>query len=371
MAYTKVRFIAYQVPTVASKYDNASNSWQNEFKIPTGNVNSAIPLQGNVNGLSSDSKARIGRFFNAIKKAYDKLQNIGDDSNTLKIFTAPEFYFRPATDDVSYADAEYKAIIDVIAKTIEADCFRVEENARNLSDWLIMTGTIMHHKDAMNAQNIVLGNVVYYNTCVYLKNNLFDITSEAVEKIHPSSIDGLPSGDSGIGNKKAAFKGDWVEDYLTFSTTPYKKQHLFKVDGIRFGLEICLEHGKALLKNLLSSALVTDTDVDIQLLVAGGMDRKDDKVVVRKNGYFLRNDGLRWQANVKNNALQEYSSNTKITGYNSYMVGNPPIYDVVDLAKPIAIASGDNTLYLKPPAGYETSWNPSQEIRIFKVANLS
>lgn len=63
---------------------------------------------------------------------------------------------------------------------------------------------------------------------------------------------------------------------------------VFDYGGIRFGIDICLDHSrKRLLKHLSS----TENYVDVQIIPSCGMEIKDDAVIARTEGYVFNCDG--------------------------------------------------------------------------------
>ncbi len=127
MAYTHVRYIAYYVPTVGKPNADAAPI----YGIPPGGPAEThhFRLRGSAANLEKfdvsassgalteiqqfylDAKLRIQRLLLALHETREILSEVGGDNrNTLKIFMAPEFYFRPDHADVSYPAEVYRAI---------------------------------------------------------------------------------------------------------------------------------------------------------------------------------------------------------------------------------------------------------------------
>ena len=300
MAYTHFRYIGLAVPTI---------SFFNQNKIgtmPPGNVATSNLLRGNVDGLSEDARSRLERLVQAVRQARNQVALMADDNNTLKIFIAPEFFFRPENKELAYSKEEYLAIKDVLLKTFTGS------NQHNYDNWLIICGTIVWKKSIKNVKKKRV-DTVYANTCIYIRGNWNNgkVVHGAIEKSRASPIDGLPTGRHG-GNfavsddtklaSSEAFKGLIDREYW--------KKHSFRARGIDIGLEICLEHamfksksvpakdkiyglGYGVLKRLINEVKQPQRrHIKLQCITAGGMEIEPTSVVVDNNGYVLRSDGL-------------------------------------------------------------------------------
>lgn len=79
-AYTHIQFIAYECPTFY--YTQPGEATSTPLVLPVRH------LQGN------DEKIRVQRFLDVLNWAKNNIKStILGDSNTLKIFMTPEFYF--------------------------------------------------------------------------------------------------------------------------------------------------------------------------------------------------------------------------------------------------------------------------------------
>lgn len=354
MPYTHFRYIAYQVPTVGHNGVNAI------YGIPAGNVNNP-PTLVSVLGLSPDAKTRVERLIGVIIEAENQLRNLGgDNAHTLKIFMAPEFYFRPDNDIVAYFYDEYQAIKNALRETIISNV--------KFKDWLVIPGTIMWVWDAFKDSPKRLNpehDSIYFNTAIYIKRQGLGYESKTIEKAQASRIDGIPTGRHykhnpvPVGNP---FAKSTDEQWTKYQELSKLKKHEFTINGIRCGLEVCLEHGLSyapgtigLLKSIPS---ITDDllhfDLDLQLLTSGGMPIRIDSVAADVGGYIMRNDG--YSNNPKTNCQ-------RILGYN-------PINNSANLAPNTIVERTVNlqggNLFLNPPPG-DVLWpNHPQEIKIYQ-----
>ena len=90
MPYTHFQYIAYQIPTVAE-----DNTRATIYGLPSAPVQNAPNLDGPIANLNADARNRVDRLIGAMRLAEARIQQLGDNDHTLKIFLAPEFYFRP------------------------------------------------------------------------------------------------------------------------------------------------------------------------------------------------------------------------------------------------------------------------------------
>jgi len=351
MAYTHFKYIAYQTPTM---YYSAMRSLRPAINVGNRLVAEVNELQGNVDGLTTDSRQRVLRMIRAIKRAETRIR-VNDNDNTLKIFMAPEFYFRPTVDtsttgEVAYSYDEYKSIKDVLRKTIGAD----EQRFRH---WLIIPGTILWKLTGRRhlIRNNLAGNEVYLNSSLYI---FFDdngnIKSHAIEKIKASEIDGLPTGRHATraGPGDAAKKKTGEEQWGSYASKSMKRKHFFNCRGISCAVEICLEHTmysrepgdgglvKETLQNWQEGVCCCGGQpkvIDLQLLTGGGSPISERSVATRTGGYILRTDGVKstfppYQTNLCQ--VLDYMNNGVRTSFNkrpgsailepAANAGNPP-----------------------------------------------
>lgn len=314
MPYANFRYIAYTCPTVSLEGPIANPMPKAVYRIPPGNVTNPPPLRGAVDKLGADARTRIERMIGVLEQARQWVIHPaqGDNGTTLKIFMLPEFYFRPDNKEQSYTIDEFRAIKDVLYRTITA-----EGTNNHYNHWLIICGTIMWRRSFKNVEKDTQ-DTAYYNTCVYVKGrwNRGKVTKGVIEKTQASSIDGIPTGRHNGGFAIDDSKHSASEAFKMHYDLSYLKKHLFKIGTIDCGLEICLEHAmfsakkltpkKQLVKNdfvhntasmacygVLKKLLneVRNTNIKLQFLTAGGMPIEQTGVAANSNGFIMRNDG--------------------------------------------------------------------------------
>jgi len=389
MAYTHFRYIAYEVPTVGT---DANDQYVSEIPPGTKAISGEDKLKGNVKGLTTpDAKKRLLRYMGVMNLAKSRLQTIGDNDNTLKVFMAPEFYFRPTvvssgTKDPAYSFQEYWAIKDVLRQTIAED--------QGFRHWLIIPGTILWKWDQPGVVNrpIRKGEAVYFNSSLLIYSGGSGLNSKMIEKAKASPIDGLPTGRHGGGfnddPKKKSTDEAWL---MKYQTSAKNRKHFFACDTLSCALEICYEHlmyddHGGLVKNTLSGWMETvglaqrAKSVDLHLLTAGGAPIVAPAVAARAGGYVLRTDGLKFPGS------PDQSNLCKITGYTSQDNGGGlassfdtiPSYAVMDpnptqadMSAPTTQNIGqDHELYLPRPQGItEGSWF-SQRLKFYRPQTI-
>jgi hypothetical protein len=173
---------------------------------------------------------------------------------TLKIFMAPEFYFRAS--HWAYSPAVVSEILPTMHKLIPKGC----------GDWLFILGT------AVAAWQRPDGRAEVYNTALVLRGN----KAHLVAKEYVSNIDYKPGQRPGEAYGLVQVKVGRELLELAVRPTAGSRQNdpappppplgvpppppapapdermgggIFTIDGITFGLEVCLDHGEERLKN--------------------------------------------------------------------------------------------------------------------------
>ncbi|RKH57811.1 hypothetical protein D7V93_17845 [Corallococcus llansteffanensis] len=277
----------------------------------------------------------VVRFAQATLKAFGKMGT----TDTLKIFVAPEFYFRLGDDGYPHAGlggtkvgsvttdnpCSVQTIIDTLRATFQTEEFR---------DWLIIPGTIFSHEGELtSAQRWILvteqdtsgsdvvKKVTDWNKVDWTKTKIWDVSKDdpsiltnsvvyPLYRAHYSPFNGTVA--SNYFNTTVVIKGgahlsstdpgyvlNWKGpmsniDVPWFGSRPrdsasraynlndldptlrdarnnalYKtlldqwptvKERIFTIDGITFGLEICLDHGAGILKRMIADWTKSETE---------------------------------------------------------------------------------------------------------------
>ena len=282
-AYTHIQFIAYECPTL--NYTQPGEATSTPLVPPVRH------LQGN------DEKIRVQRFLDVLNWARNNIQStILGDNKTLKIFMTPEFYFK-SYGGQNNLDARYggsytfNTMINILA------CLRNLFTDPTLSDWLIVAGSIVSNLPA--DAKVFIDNPeerAYLNTTAVVKGGNSKAPFHFVHKKQLSDIDGPPTirknelgenvGTSAIENE---FFGPFLESWQE------RKQRIFTVDNITFGLEVCLDHSLKELRKVCKDYYEKEgkaaPSIDIHLITSCGMQIRPESVAARQNGYVMINDG--------------------------------------------------------------------------------
>jgi len=286
MPYTSFRFIAYEVPTATNIYGPPVVSGF-DAGLDCAAV-ARIPVDDNT---PADARARLRRLAAVVDRAATTLvektqyqKALRDKPDTLKIFMAPEFYFRPPlkANPTEYINETYS--YDDAVKIFEE--LNVMFRHADFKDWLIIPGTVMWNwKDDQAPQGRL-----YRNSALYIRGNKEE-GLRLVEKAVPSRIDGVPNP---FDDPAKLYDPHFQE---VFEHWHLRKDRVFEIDGIWCGLEVCLDHGsRRVLKTVLSNWSTYESapcpDLCFHLLPAGGMPLVPRSIAAKENGYILRNDGL-------------------------------------------------------------------------------
>jgi hypothetical protein len=291
--YTDFQFIAYEIPTLTPV--GPGNEYQAIGRVP-------VPQ-----GLPNDERIRLKRFAGLVNLAKNRVTQSGDNANTLKIFMAPEFYFRPnAGPSNSYANGAMNNILQALRSMFVDPAF---------ADWLIIPGTIFWSQPAG-----VGGRVVFFNTTVLIKGGAADAPFYYVHKRQISSIDGAPQVDAAVLNKN-------LKPLLT--TWDERRQNVQTLDHQWVGVDVCLDHADSPAYRTLKTVCVEYQGrhgiippLSLHLLTACGMEIKPRSVAARVNGHILRVDGvpnaigLQWpspRSEIQRITAQNYLGNAALT----------------------------------------------------------
>ncbi|WP_257448977.1 hypothetical protein [Archangium lipolyticum] len=249
--------------------------------------------------MAVDERIRLKRLYAIVELAREKLKNT-DSSKTLKIFMTPEFTFRP------WKDASSKAKDDGIGKgntyTREA-MTRIISKLRelfsheNYRDWLFVPGTILWSEPVKTEKSTILGSKLvddyaFFNTAIMFKGGAVNAPFTCIHKHAVSDSDKVDA-------SKSAEKNILFKDLLAKKDDPKFSMighNVLDTDGLRFGLEVCLDHGAKILKNAVMRDYFVKQKgegpcVDVHLLVACNKAVEPANFALYEDGYFMRVDG--------------------------------------------------------------------------------
>ncbi|PRP90773.1 hypothetical protein ENSA5_62070 [Enhygromyxa salina] len=310
MPYTQVQFIAYQIDT-----SPANVKW---------NVNDVM-VQGTYPGLASnqlDVQARCELMLRAMQTARDNLLPSSPPEapgTTLKVLLAPEFFFRGSQG--AYPMEDVQLAIEILQRTVSDDQW---------SDWVFGFGSILGvSAPAVGSPPTIDPNAVkeVYNFTLIQKGGVASqghTGARVVMKELKSGIDfiaqnanpgGLLIGD--VEHTVAGAKGPGNEQ----QRVNYDGAGIFDLDGITWGVEICLDHLGSVKRLQKSPQLPGENQVQIQLVPSGGMSIQDASIIAAPGGYVFNCDGM----NGGRSRLDQVGTPPTIPPLSTHPVDNAPI----------------------------------------------
>jgi hypothetical protein len=242
--------------------------------------------------------------------------------DVLKVFVAPEFYFRSPLG--AYTDLEYftgavdkndpskrdrNSIVGGLAEAVKDPKWK---------DWLFVFGTAVVIAAPFTTQDYLeqsgwtkflellnpwRNKKAFLNIAMVQKGGFADENERIAKcviviKEHMSTIDWLKIGTVVLTPKQVAHfpavgPGNYELEVNTpgqFGSGGANGGSIFMLDNITYGLEVCLDHATGRLRRAAPKS--GDFFVQIQLIPSGGMTIKADKVATLQEGLVFNVDGL-------------------------------------------------------------------------------
>ncbi len=311
--YTHVQYIAYKVPTFG-------------LIVHGGDDLTDSPVDRRIRGMltDDDERRRVKRFYDVVMAAKG-IPEVDSRATTLKIFLAPEFYFKSSR--AAAANFGYSYSFNTMQNIMECLHVLFQENAE-LANWLIVPGSIVSMLPGGDGwtRAILPGappgsggsiydhpptDMAYLNTVPVIKGGDGEALFTYVHKRLISGIDGAPVQVGLLENPFAIRNNPLYSTGDLLGSWKENKANIFRIDNITFGLEVCLDHGMEVLKvistlwseqeNIESARLSSRgqayavqalPNIDIHLITSCGMSIKGSNVVARRNGYVIICDGI-------------------------------------------------------------------------------
>jgi hypothetical protein len=265
-SYTHFQFIAYEVPTEDVDAPGA------EVNVAVGNALAPQDM--------ADARTRLKRLLGVVRKAHTRVETAGTNDRTLKIFMAPEFYFRPNSGPSnSYSQ---QVMLELMVQ------LRAVLSHADFKHWLFVPGSIFW---SMKQKWNGVERDTFFNTALLLKGGVpaDSVRNPPFTFIHKrlvSNADGAPQFQAAMLHADLAkILGGWDDI----------KANVFECDYLTFGLEVCLDHYFGVLKNQVLPGYRNHTGrdkrVNLHLLTACGMPYSGANAVSVPQGYLLRVDG--------------------------------------------------------------------------------
>lgn len=301
MAYKKVQFIAHLIFTgpdvvVERKVVNTIFGKTNRTRTKQRYVGLPNPAE--------DIAERVKLVGNAIETARTSAQ-IDPSDRTLKIFMIPEFFFRGRSG--AYEMDDVQSLVDKLHDLVA--------DSAKWKDWLFVFGTIVGKSErdktaGFLSQLIALfctADAEAYNYSLIQKGGFGNDkaaglkTAFAVLKEKKSGIDFIRAGtlkDGGIALER-------VKHLAPLNGRRDERQRrnddgasVFTLDGLTFGLEICLDHLVGRLRNSRNLP-----GIDVQLVPSCGAEIDPRRIAVKPGGLVLHCDGLGWGCDARTATL--------------------------------------------------------------------
>jgi hypothetical protein len=316
MSYDKLQFIAYVLntnikPAVLNPPAVIANPCYLGLDAPAGAYTATdtaalqeigVVADNTTQGIAAqDIAARIALVKRAISLAATKVSAANDGGKTLKVFMMPEFFFRGTTG--AYSMDSVQAVVTGLRKLVRDAAY---------ADWLFVFGTIVgcsrpaaqdlgwyqwfqnlfgNHpvSDIYNfsliqrggadassdSSHVVMKELSAQNDFIRDDRLLQGKPLVPADMLVTSKIRVLPAGAAGQGKENQVFNFDG--------------RGIFDCAGIRFGMEICLDHRA---KRLVGSPqLPGDKQVQVQLVSSCGMYQQDAALILGESGLAFCCDG--------------------------------------------------------------------------------
>jgi len=275
MTYNKVQFIAYRVCTGPGQDPERYIGPSDE---------------------ADDVRQRVRLMTEAVNRARPEVDH---SPEVLKIFIAPEFYFRSMYG--GYADLKFFAgegagrdpnsVVGGLANAVQGEQWK---------DWLFVFGTSVvvagpfippdTTKDPNTAGKIEVLNIALVQKGGFANEDERTAKAVAIVKQYKSPVDWGDYPDVRYKNDQVAYFSAWPHSYKAeLNSSGNTGGSIFKLDGITFGLEVCADHGMKRLR--LAKPLAGDVYVQIQLVPSAGATISAQSVATLKGGLVCNVDG--------------------------------------------------------------------------------
>lgn len=259
MDYNKIQFIGFSIYVGGKQKDKS--------------VQQYYPGLAN---MDQDITARLKIMKDAATLARNMTQKLDTSPKTLKVFVAPEFFFRGKTG--AYSMQGYDKVLAGLKEIAKDSKF---------ANWLFVFGTTIAESELTSPNKEV------YNIAVVQPGGT-DSGTKVVMKEAKSPKDFLvnPADANALDDRNVSHAAPFKA-----SGTGMEKQGrdfdglgIFEYGGICFGLEICVDHHD---KRLRKSAVACgEARVQVQIVPSAGINLKPMSVIAIKNGVAFNCDGL-------------------------------------------------------------------------------
>ena len=250
MSYQRVQFLGYEVSV-----DYTNNG----------------PTMGYAGEDTDDADITLRQA--AMTSAVETAYALADPSdNVLKVFMAPEFSWRPASGGYEPGS------IDRIADSMRASVLDPKWD-----HWVFVWGTVIEAQPSTGVRSDI------FNCAIVTDGGPTDHAQQAIVKVyksHMSHIDFAFEGDAGmpgrtgrasVGRREGILHG--APRSLAHGMAPANAcPGIFEMNGVTFGLEICLDHARGRLRTLVDALSDGERLPQLLLIPSAGMSLIADSV---------------------------------------------------------------------------------------------
>ena len=255
-------------------------------------------------GMNDDMKTRLKRLLMAIEKSVEEdLKFSQGNCPDIRIFVAPEFYFRPPKSPTEacgeYTNAQFIALSNFLEDYFVRFKY-YHDDERSISNWLFLCGTCVY-----NLGSDVPGLRLLFNSMLaYAVDTTGTAIAQPFRKLCTSHIDG-------IDDKEDI---NWEQqNQLCYYNVSEITAHYFP--SFHVFVEICLETSLGLWKNEWQGGAVEAHVISAAGMPMDDITNKDGSTAVR-----IRNDGMLDEIRNMTSFMLEGSrktvASTEITGVN-------------------------------------------------------
>lgn len=270
---------------------------------------------GNPDDLEDDLNHRFGILEEVLltlkEDALLELPEVDHSSHVLKIFMLPEFYLRGPQG--AYSAKEFREdglmadLADRVRDLVADDAF---ENYLFVLGTVIMADSDSSNWVNMTTQEIDKGDVLYFNYApVYRGGSMHAEERYVIPKNYISTADflnrniGLPDPRQSHLVKYDSFDAETMSYMMEERHAKIVTDGILDIDGVRIGIEICLDHRLGVLWKHLqeTSGKINPTTgkiqvdpqslVDVHLITSAGMAIERGPTPLRPNGVVYLTDG--------------------------------------------------------------------------------
>ena len=275
--YNKIQLVAYHTPTFLGSDVHKPP--------PVGPVHPAIQKLTN-----DDEKFRAMRMYLVATWAATH-KYVDHNAKTLKVFLAPEFYFKSTAESstkmgkgVKRSAGKFGAYsFNVMLNLLEClrTIFTTPVGKPTLfNNWLLVPGSIVSDLPAGKTYG---GGAYYLNTAPVIKGEK-DGFFHYIQKHLVSGIDGPPISNGVYSGPNSPYK-DTIQKLKKKGLDDHGAR-IFTCDNIKFAFEVCLDHAQSVIKKTLQGT------TDVHMVISCGMMLNEKSLLGKAGGLAMICDGI-------------------------------------------------------------------------------